>query len=387
MHNNIDDSIFECCINRRKTDSVKWDLHPETTPAWIADMDFQSPACVIDVLKDRVEHGVFGYTLPPDDMADVLVSYMKRNHSADIDPSWILHMGGCVPALSTSVMAVCDPGDSVMCCTPVYPPIRHAHAHGKCESIEVPHIFRAGEWLFDWDAMEEAVRPDTKMFILCNPQNPLGKVLSREEVLRVADFCERHDLILCSDEIHCDLMMDTSVTHETAVSLPERYLKRTIMMTAPSKTYNIAGIGYTMVVIPSPELRKKFDRTRDHLQPSIHCFAYLSARAAYSQGEPWRNALLAYLRKNCETLYAFVSDRMPDIRMVPMQATYLAWLDCSALGLSNPQEFFIEKAGVFLNDGADFGSPQCVRFNFGTQRSSMLDALERMATAVETLRV
>lgn len=382
----MDESVFDCGIERRKTDSLKWDLNPEVDPAWVADMDFQSPACVLDALRERVEHGVFGYTLPPADMKSVLVDYMERNHHVEIDPSWIIHMGGCVPALSTSVMAVCGPGDSVMCCTPVYPPIRSAHIHGKCDSIEVPHVLRNGEWQFDWEAMEKAVRPGTRLLILCNPQNPLGKVLTREEVLRIADFCERHDLILCSDEIHCDLMMDDAAKHVTAVSLPERYLNRTIMMTAPSKTYNIAGIGYTMVLIPSPELRARFDRTRDHLQPSMHCFSYISARAAYSQGEKWRTALLSYLKKNRDDLYTFVDKRMPEIRMTPMQATYLAWMDCSALGLPNPQQFFLQQAGVFLNDGATFGNPQCVRFNFGTQHSGMIAVLGKMADAIAALK-
>ncbi len=385
MNSLIDDTWFDREIDRHGTDSLKWDLEPELDPLWVADMDFPAPDCVLEALAARVKHGVFGYTMPPADMNDVLADYMKRCHHVEIDRKWIVHMGGCVPALSTSVMAVCSPENSVMCCTPVYPPIRNAHVHGKCASIEVPHVFRSGRWEFDWDAMELAVQSDTRLFILCNPQNPLGRVWTRDEVLKVADFCERHDLILCSDEIHCDLKLDEHAVHVSAMSLPERYLNRTIMMTAPSKTYNIAGIGYTMVLIPSPELREAFRARADHLQPAMHCFSYLAARAAYADGEPWKVALLKYLRGNLSVLQQFVRQRMPKIKLAPLQATYLAWLDCSELGLVCPQQFLKEQAKLFLNDGAAFGNPQCVRLNLGTQRAHLIEALEKMANAFDSL--
>lgn len=375
--------MFDNQVNRIGTGSVKWDLLPATLPYWIADMDFKSPDCILEALQRRVEHGVFGYALEREGFRQVLVDYMQRSHGASISPDWIVHMCGCVPALATTVQAFCSPGDSVMTCTPVYPPIRSVHASAGATLIEVPHILSDGQWNFDWDAMERAVLPDTKLFILCNPQNPLGRVFGRGDILRLAEFCHRHDLILCSDEIHCDLVLDEGVRHTTVMTLPEPYLQKVVMLTAPSKTYNIAGIGYSMILIPSEGMRAKFEHIQRMVQPPVHCLAFEPARVAYSECEDWRRGLIAYLRQNRDTLYQFVRQRMPRIGLHPMQATYLAWMDCSALGLNNPQEFFIRGAGVFLNSGEPFGAPQHVRFNFGTSRANMLEGLEKMAEALD----
>lgn len=374
---------FSTLPSRRQSGSLKWDLDPNADPYWVADMDFPSPPCIVDALRERVEHAIYGYALEPHDLKSILVNYMQSSHGAHISPDWIIHMGGCVSALSTLAMAVCSEGDSIMTCGPVYPPIRTVHEHVPCAMIEVPHIFRNGQWTFDWEAMEQAVLPTTKLFVLSNPQNPFGRVFSKEEIVRLAEFCRDHHMILCSDEIHCDLVLDEDCKHYSAMCLPDALRQNSVTLTAPSKTYNIAGIGYTVVIIPSEELRKQFHRHQYHVQPMVHCLAYAAGRAAYLDGEPWRKELIAHLRKNRDELYSFVSAHMPGIRMAPMQATYLAWMDCSALGIANPQAFFREKAGVFLNNGADFGAPSCVRFNFGTTREYMLQGLEKMASALQ----
>lgn len=385
MNNETSKEMFDIAPDRKNTGSLKWDLHPEASPYWVADMDFRSPDCVVEALQERVDHGVFGYALPPSGFCGLLARYMKESHGVGVATDWIVHIGGCVPALATAVSSYCKAGDSIMTCSPVYPPIRSVHSLVGAALIEVPHIFEGGRWTFDWEAMEKSIRPDTKMFILCNPQNPLGRVFGRDELVKLAEFCERHGLILCSDEIHCDLVLDEGVSHVSALSLPEQYLSKMLVMTAPSKTYNIAGIGYSMVLIPDADLRARFEQVLHLGQPPVNCLAYAAAQAAYGEGEPWRKALVSYLRENRDQLYRFCQERMPKIKLYPMQATYLAWMDCTALGLEDPQAFFMEKAGVFVNPGVPFGLAGHVRFNFGTQREGMLAGLEKMANAIDSL--
>ncbi len=373
---------FDEYIERRGTGSLKWDLHPELVPYWVADMDFKAPDCVLQALHQRVDHGVFGYALGTGQFNELLTSYFLKSHGVHVESEWIVHMGGCVPALATAVLACCSPGESIMTCSPVYPPIRSVHACAHCGLVEVPHVFCDGQWTFDWEAMEKAVAVGTKMFILCNPQNPLGRVFSRRELMLLADFCERHALILCADEIHCDLVLDPHVRHQSALGLPGQYLKRLIVLASPSKTYNIAGIGYSMAVIPDPGLRASFEKVLHLQQPPVHCLAFTAAEAAYRGGEEWRQELLAYLRVNRDCLYEWVRAQMPRIVMHPMQATYLAWMDLSSFALDNAQQFLMEKAGVFLNAGEPFGSPHCVRFNLATSREHMMLGLQKMAAVL-----
>lgn len=377
---------FDLSINRKKTGSLKWDLEPELMPYWVADMDFPSPDCILEALHQRVNHGIFGYTLATEEFEQTLLDYFKNTHATKIQTDWIVHLGGCVPALAIVAMGNCSADNSIMTCSPVYPPIRSIHETIGASIIEIPHILKNGKWTFDWEEMEKKVLPCTKIFVLCNPQNPLGRVFSREELLQLADFCERHDLILCADEIHCDLILDPELRHTTTISLPEKYLDRIIMLTAPSKTYNIAGIGYSMAIIPSPSLREKFELVRHQTQPPVHCLAFSSAEAAYRNGEPWRKELIAYLQSNRKILYDFIGENIPQIKLHPMQATYLAWMDCSALDMEHPQQFFAEKAGIFLTPGAPFGAPRHVRFNFATSASNMQYGLEKMALAVHNLK-
>lgn len=374
---------FQTSPNRRQTGSLKWDQHPELAPYWVADMDFPSPDCVLRALRDRVEHGVFGYSYPPEDMNNTLIQYMKEHHHANIQADWIEHIGGCVPALSLVVRALCQPEDAVMTCTPVYPPIRVVHHDAKCSIIEVPHIQQNGTWSFDWEAMEAAITPAVKLFILCNPQNPLGRVFREDEIIQLAQFCQKHEIILCSDEIHCDLILDTHAKHYSAISLPSQYHDKLIIISAPSKTYNIAGIGYSFMLIPNTALHAQLNTARGHSLPGLNCFAYIAAESAYKQGEAWRQDLLSHLRYNLNVCKQFLSGRIPQIIIPDVQATYLIWMNCSALNLPDPQTFFKEQARVYLNSGKPFGNPQCVRFNFATTTEYMLEGLEKMATAIQ----
>jgi cystathionine beta-lyase len=237
-------------------------------------------------------------------------------------------------------------------------------------------------WAFDWEAMEKAVTPQTRVFLLCNPQNPLGRVFSKPEILRLAEFCEAHGLVLVSDEIHCDLVFDEAATpHVSALNLPERFASRTITLLSPSKTWNIAGLGYAYAVIADETLRRRYLSARGHTLAEINALCYYAAEAAYRHGEPWRRELIAYLRHNRDTLVDFIRTRCPQLAVRAGEATYLAWIDAGALGVANPALHFEKHAGLFLSDGACFGWPQYLRFNFGCPRAAMLEGLEKLAAA------
>ena len=380
MQKNVD---FDQIIPRRGTGSIKWDRFPTLDPFWVADMDFMSPPAVLDVLKERIAHGVMGYAHAHDGLVEAIGEYMQSRHGLAIEEKEIVHLGGLVPALSLAARAFGKPGDAVMTCTPIYPPFLGIHNDAEMEVIAVPHVEVNSQCGFDWDAMEAAVTPGTKLFLLSNPQNPLGRVFSQDEMSQLAIFCERHDMILISDEIHCDLILDDEATpHVCAAGLPEQLQKRIITLLAPSKTYNIAGLGYAFALIRDDSLRRKFCAARGHTLPEINCLAYYAAEAAYRDGEPWRQDLIAYLRKNRDTVTDFVRSRtkfiIPDI-----EATYLAWIDCRSMGIENPAQFFEQEAGIYLSDGNYFGAPGHIRFNYGCPHSRVLEGLEKMANVLD----
>lgn len=378
------DANFDEIIPRRGSGSIKWDRFPDLDPFWVADMDFKSPPCVIEALQQRVSHGIMGYAQPHRGLVDTLINHLHTRHGLSVTEEEIVHLGGLVPALSIAARAFGAVGEAVMTCTPIYPPFLSIHRDAGMQLITVPHTISDGRWSFDWDAMEAAVTPETRLFLLSNPQNPLGRVFTREEIEKLADFCDRHDLILIADEIHCDLILDEAATpHVCAALLPEALQKRIISLLSPSKTYNIAGLGYAFAVIRDDSLRRSFCAARGHTLPEINCLAYYAAEAAYKDGDPWRQQLLAYLRNNRDTLTDFIRTRMPGLITPEIEATYLAWIDCRSMHKDNPATFFSQEAGLYLSDGSFFGDPGHVRFNFGCPHARMLEGLEKMANVID----
>ncbi len=373
---------FDHAPDRAGTGSLKWDRYRgrDIIPLWVADMDFASPPAVVDALRARAEHRVFGYTVPYDEVVSEVLAYLRRRHGVEVQPSWLVWLPGLVPALNLLCRAFGTAGDAVMTCTPVYPPFLSAPVFQERKRIAVPLRLEDEVWHFDWDAMERAVTPDTRLFILCHPHNPVGRVWRREQLERLLAFCERHQLVLVSDEIHCDLILD-DVPWTPTLALGERAAARTITLHAPSKTYNLPGLACAYAVIPDDGLRTTFLRACRGIITEINAFGYAGCAAAYRHGEPWRQALLAYLRANRELVYSFIRERMPGIVLHPMEATYLAWLDVRELKLEHPHRFF-EDAGVGLSNGVDFGAPGFLRLNFGCPRARLLTALERMARAL-----
>jgi cystathionine beta-lyase len=374
---------FDTPIPRRGTGCIKYDRRPELDPFWVADMDFASAPCIIEALQRRVDHGIFGYAQPHDGLNEAILTYLRERRGANVPQDHIVHLGGLVPALSLAIRAFCKPGESVLTCTPVYPPFIGSHHDAKAALISVDHILNDGEWCFDWEALEKAVTPETKVFLLCNPQNPLGRVFPAADIEKLAEFCERHDLILVSDEIHCDLIFDETTTqHFSALNLTARFANRLITLLSPSKTWNIAGLGYAFAVIPDDSVRRKFTAARGHTLSEINALSYYAAEAAYRHGEPWRKELVSYLKQNRDILCDFISNRCPGLTIKPGDATYLAWIDASGMNVANPASHFEKNAGLFLSDGAFFGWPGHFRFNFGCPRARMMEGLEKIAAAL-----
>ncbi|NNC88851.1 MAG: putative C-S lyase [Akkermansiaceae bacterium] len=373
-------SDFDAVIPRRGTGSLKWDRRPDLDPFWVADMDFASPPAVVEALRERVAHGVFGYPVAHPALVEALVAYLAERHGAQVPADHLAHLGGLVPALSLAGRAFAQPGEAMLTATPVYPPFLGVHRDHNLQLLTTPHVQDGGRWTFDWEHLERTVTAETRIFLLCHPQNPLGRVFPKEEVVRVAEFCARHDLVLVSDEIHCDLVLDEEATpFVSALHLPAELLARTVVLMAPSKTYNIAGLGYSFAVIPDETLRRKFTQARGHILPEINCLAFHAAEAAYRHGEAWRQDLLAYLRGNRDLLTDFVRSRLPGVVVPDIEATYLAWLDFRPAGLEEPAAHFEKQAGLFLSDGRFFGSPGHARLNFGCPRAALQDALDRIA--------
>ena len=370
---------------RRNTGNMKWDLQGPL-PFGIADMDIESPPCVIDALKARVDHHFYGYAFLTDHMKEAIVSYLKARHGVEAQPEWLHELPGCVPAFTLVARAICgDSHGAIMTCSPVYPPMLHCHEAAGARLIDVPHVWKDGYAYFDWEAMEKAVTPDTKLFLLCNPHNPSGRCWSLEDLQRVGEFCVKHDLVLCSDEIHCDLVLEPGMKHTSALTLSPEIQERLVMLSAPSKTFNIAGICFSYMCVPNAKLKERIEIAQGCSLPTLNVFAYAAAEAAYRQGWGWHAELLETLRANRDFVVNYITNQIPQIKVVPNQATYLAWLDCSALGVESPHKFFREKAGVYLDDGANFGDPTHVRMNFATSQDQLRQGLVAMKKAVEEL--
>ena len=373
---------FDTPINRKGSDSLKWDIYQgrDVIPLWVADMDFASPPEVLAALHQQVDHGVFGYSLTPGALTEIVVERLCTRHGWMVEPQWMVWLPGLVSGLNIACRTASSPGDAILTTTPAYPPFLSAPGLAGCNLITVEHPDCGSSYSIDFDGIEAAVTPCTRLFILCNPHNPTGRVFTREELLRLADICRRRDLILCADEIHCDLVLDADKRHQSIAALDPDIAARTITLLAPSKTFNIPGLGCSLAVIPDAGLRRRFTGIMKGIVPHVNNLGFTAALAAYRYGEKWRLALIDYLRRNRDRVESFIS-AMPGLSMNHVEATYLAWIDARNLGVSGAYAFF-EQAGVGLSDGTDFGAPGFVRLNFGCPRSTLELALDRMAAAM-----
>ena len=378
---------FENPPERRHTDSQKWQKYAgrDILPLWVADMDFKSSPAIIAALQERVAHGIFGYARPVKSTVDAVVQALELRYGWRIDPAWLVWLPGLVVGLNVTAQAFAQPGEEVLTLTPVYPPFMSAPKNSGRLSTQVPFCLNsaARRWEIDWDALANAVTPRTRIFFLCNPHNPLARVWRREELVRLGEFCVRHNLLLCSDEIHCDLILDP-LPHVPTALLGNEIARRTITLMAPSKTYNVPGLGTSLAIIPDAALRTQFIRAAQGVMAEVNALGYTACEAAYRDSEPWRQGLLQTLRSNRDLLLEFVARELPGVTVeAPIEATYLAWLNVSALQLADPVAHF-EQHGVGLSDGAFFGVPRGshVRLNFGCPRSTLTEALARVQRAL-----
>ena len=379
---------FDRIIDRRDTGSEKWERYAgrDVLPMWVADMDFASPPCVLEALHRRVDHGVFGYTLPPRSAVEAIVAYLARTYAWKVEPEWIVFTPGVNRGMNLVCRAIGKPGEAVVVPSPVYPPFFGAVTNSQRRLIEVPLARRAGErWEFDFVALAERTPTDARLLLLCHPHNPVGRAWSHAELTHLAEFCRERDLWICSDEIHAGLVLDGRPHIPTATLSPE-IAARTITLMAPSKTFNLPGLGLAFAIVPDSALRKRLLGARAGLVPPDLCpLAYAAAEAAYRDGEPWRRELVAYLAGNRDRLAAFIAAETPELKLAPVEATYLAWIDTTALGQPEPAQFF-EQHGLGLNDGAGFGAPGFVRLNFGCPRATLEEGLRRLRAAVVAAR-
>lgn len=374
---------FASLRSRHGTDSQKWQKYRgrDILPMWVADMDFHTAPEIVAALRARAEEGVFGYSRPVDSTTEAVIDYLLRTFRWQVDPEWLVWLPGLVPGIAMACRAVGQRGDAVMLNTPVYPPFFSCPKLAERVSVMSKLVWTGSRWEMDWEAMERAVTPQTRLFLLCSPHNPVGRVWSRAELAQLADFCARHDLIVCADEVHCDIAFD-GIGFTAFATLAPEVAARTITLQSPSKTYNIAGLACAYAVIPDARLRLAFRQAGATMLGEVNNFGYVACEAAYRLGEPWRRALVQRLQANRDILAAALRDgELPGLVGTPIEATYLAWLDAGALGLADPSAFF-EQAGVGLSAGGPFGDTRYVRLNFGCPEATLREAIVRMSRAL-----
>ena len=382
---------FDHTPERRGTHSVKWGRYAsDVLPLWVADMDFPAPQPVLDALHKQVTHGVFGYpnAMGGDDLPELrglLVERMQRLYNWQIQTQDIVFLPGVVTAFHMASYAFVPPGSAILVQPPVYPPIWHAAKTTRVIQQEaLLNQLADGSYAVDWERFEAAITPETSMFLLCNPHNPVGRVFTHPELEKFAEICLRKQVLICSDEIHCDLLFSGHV-HTPIASLDPQIASRTVTLMAPSKTFNIAGLQCSFAIIPDPDLRKQFQRAHMGLGGWVNTLGLVAAEAAYAHGQEWLEQVLAYLEGNRDYLAHHIQECLPGIHMAKPEGTYLGWLDCRSAGLpGDPFEFFLKQARVALNDGRTFGpgGEGFVRLNFACSRSTLAQALEQMEQAL-----
>jgi len=388
---------FDNCPDRRNTESVKWDLYPGTLPMWVADMDFEVAPEIRAALQKRLDHGVFGYELIPDNYFTVMNRWFASRHGWEgIGRENIVPTTGVIAAYSAAIKAMTVPGDKVLVMTPCYNAFFPAIRNNKCEQLVSPLKFDGKHFIVDWDDFE-AKAAQARVFLLCNPHNPVGRVWTREELLLMAEICRRNNVFVVSDEIHCEL---TYPGHDYTpwATLPEEYVKNSVSCISPTKAFNIAGIQIANIYAACPDILAKMDRAiNDNECCDVNVFGVAALQAAYSEGGPWLDALRDYLYHNARTVCCFLEDELPEVVCPPLEGTYLMWLDCRwALKPGEPLEGFSErfanhlrkKHGLVMSTGTIYGAAGegFERLNIACPRTRLLDGLTRLKEGIKSYR-
>ena len=386
---------FDRVIDRRNTDSHKWSVNEklfgskEVISAWVADMDFEAPAPVLEAIRARAAHGIFGYPVRPAGYYDALVNWMRKRHGWQIESGWLTYSPGVVPGLALAVHAYTQPGDKIIIQPPVYPPFFAIVRNNGRQLVLNPLQVVNGTYRMDFENLEKQMDARTKMIVLCSPHNPVGRVWTRAELFQLGELCLRKNVLILSDEIHSDLIL-RGCKHVPLAMLSDELAQNTITSLAPSKTFNIPGLYNAAAIIPNARLRAQFNTARENLGlENANVFGMVALQAAYGAGEEWLEQLLDYLQGNLEFLMRYFEKRIPQIKPTRPEGTYLVWLDCRGLGLDDAglKEWMFKRARVAMNEGHTFGAEGhgFVRLTFGCPRSTLAEALQCIEQAARGL--
>lgn len=386
MQNNFDEKI-----TRRGSNSYKWDSdnNDEVIPLWVADMDFKTAQPIIDALAKRVQHGIFGYTKVPDTYYEAVISWFERRHHVSFEKEWMIYTIGVVPAVSATILALTEPGDQVIVQEPVYNCFFSSIRNNRCVSVSNDLIYSDRTYSIDFDDLEKkAADPKAKLLLLCNPHNPAGRVWAKEELEKIGKICFRHNVLVVSDEIHCDLGYPGH-THLPFASLGQQYLENSVTLTAPSKTFNLAGLQIANIFAYNPEIRKKIDKAININEVcDVSPFAVEGLIAAYihEDSAKWLEDLKNYLWENYLLLKEFFSENMPQFPVLPLEATYLVWVDCKALNMKSSEiaKLLLKKENVRVNEGTLYGEAGegFIRINIACPRQTLAEALQKIKQAI-----
>lgn len=379
---------FDTVVDRRGTHSLKWDVKEDELPMWVADMDFKTAPAIIDALNKRVEHGVFGYSIIPDEWNEAYIKWWQERHSFRIEKDWLIFSTGVVPILSSVVRKLTTPGENVLIMTPVYNIFFNSIVNNGRNVLECPLSYKDGEYSIDFEALENAMaQPQTTMMIFCNPHNPVGKIWDRETLAKVGGLAKKYHVIVVSDEIHCDIT-DPDKGYIPFASASDTCREISITCVAPTKAFNMAGLQTAAAIVPDPFLRHKVNRglnTDEVAEPNA--FAIWAAIAAFNEGGEWLDALREYIYENKLIVETYIKDQVPQVKLVKSEATYLLWLDCSAICSDSEElaDFIREKTGLYLSDGVQYGKTgeKFIRLNIACPKSRLMDGLLRLKRGID----
>lgn len=387
---------FDETVNREGTNCIKYDRREDTfgvkniIPMWVADMDFSTPDFIVSALLERLNHPIYGYTYRPPEYFFSIMEWHEKRHKWKIEKEWICFTPGVVPALNICTLAFTKPGDTIIVQPPVYFPFFSAvESHGR-KLVYNQLIETKDGWTMDFDSLEKTIDSRTRMIIISNPHNPIGRTWSHQELSRLAEICLKNKILILSDEIHCDLVLP-GFNHTPVATLPAEIAENAVICLAPSKTFNLAGLSTSSVIISNPSLRRLFTRTLENLHiGNGNIFGIIASIAAYSHGNEWLDALLHYIDMNIDYTDDYFRKMIPEIIPVKPEATYMIWLDCRKFGMNGKElrDFFVKNAGVGMNQGATFGpgGEGFMRMNVATPLQTVMKALEQIERAVSTIR-
>lgn len=384
---------FDTPVDRRETNSYKWDTLPEEglIPLWVADMDFRTAPCIIEALKKRVEHGVFGYTAVPDSYYDSVIRWFGSRHSLNLNKEEIIYTSGVVPAISAIIKALAKPGDKVVVQTPVYNCFFSSIHNNDCIASENPLIFRNGTFYIDFEDLERRLaEPEAKLMLLCNPHNPAGRVWTREELTKIGELCIRHDVTVISDDIHCELVYKPYV-YTPFASISEEFHEKSVTCASPSKAFNIAGLQIANIFAKNQEVRNAIDKAININEVcDVNPFGVIALQEAYNNGLEWLEEVKEYIYRNYEYLSRKVKTELPDFTLARLEGTYLAWLDCSVLNTPSSKiaDYLMKEWGVYVNSGDMYHDPsdRFIRINLATSKSVLREGIDKIIKGLLCLK-